>query len=303
MCPWGETSVIDPHSSSPAPRCAASPSTKDLIRLKGQKGHPRDCHQHGTSCSEPQHPPRPCPAPPVSPVGGPGRAVVVLALGFLGSPLGRHQCWEGHARFAKRWLWQNMGSRGWGWQRHRHQAPTAPWPGMPAGSLAHSHPGTHCHAQTRLSTSHLSTQRGTEGGDAGEGVRDADAGDFPEGPEPCQEQHPAWRNPSMDEPPPQETDGTWLSLAWLNPACPPCLCTVQPWLSHRHPSQSLHTERKQDLSQLTETTRDERSSHGSGFPRHSHLPSTKSLIMCAGEYVLTSSWLPHMGSATTTRWL
>lgn len=134
--------------------------------------------------------------------------------------------------------------------------------------------------------------RGRGGQDAGEGVRDADAGDSPEGPEPCQEQHPAWRTP-------QGTGGTQLSLAWQNPACPPCLCTVQPWLSHCHSSQSLHTERKQDLSHLTETTRDERSSHGPGFPRHNHLPNTKSLIMCAGEYVLTSSWLPHTGSATT----
>lgn len=99
----------------------------------------------------------------------------------------------------------------------------------------------------------------------------------------------------------QGTDGTRLSLAWLNPACPPCLCPVQPRLSHCHLSQSPHRERKQDLSQLTETTRDECNSHGSGFPRHNHLPSTKSLIMCAGEYVLTSSWLPHTGSATATR--
>lgn len=94
-----------------------------------------------------------------------------------------------------------------------------------------------------------------------------------------------------------------MSLAWQNPACPPCLCTAQPWLSHHHSSQPLHMGRKQDLSQLTETTWDERSSHGSGFPRHNHLLNTKSLILCAGEYVLTSSWLPHSGSATTTRGL
>lgn len=64
MCPWGQTSVIDLHSSSPAPLRSTSPRTKDLICLKGQKGHPRVCGQHGTSHSEPQHPPCPCPAPP-----------------------------------------------------------------------------------------------------------------------------------------------------------------------------------------------------------------------------------------------
>lgn len=36
---------------------------------------------------------------------------------------------------------------------------------------------------------------------------------------------------------------------------------------------------------------------GSVFPRHHYLPSIKSLIMCAGENVLTSSRLPHVGSA------
>lgn len=89
VCPWGQINVTDPRSSSPAPPCATSPSTKDFICLKGQKGHPRGCGQHGTSHSEPKHPPCPCPAPPVSPVGGPGRTVAVLALGFLGSRLGR----------------------------------------------------------------------------------------------------------------------------------------------------------------------------------------------------------------------
>lgn len=39
---------------------------------------------------------------------------------------------------------------------------------------------------------------------------------------------------------------------------------------------------------------------GSVFPRHNYLPSMKSLLMCAGENVLTSSRLPHMGSAITS---
>lgn len=53
----------------------------------------------------------------------------------------------------------------------------------------------------------------------------------------------------------------------LNAACPRCPHAIQPGLSHRRPSQSLHTGREQDPSQplLTAITRDERNSHGVSF--------------------------------------
>lgn len=306
MCVHGNGQVsLTPTAPAPLPSAPPAPAQRTSC-LKGQKGHPCVCGQHDTSHSELQHPLCPCPAHPVSPVGGPGRT-----RGSAGSCLPGFPTWQapalgGPCSFCQVLALAERGEPGMGVAGV--QAPgtycplarDASWELVPSPShdtLACSNTAEHLPPQCPM------RDRGRGCQDAGEGVRDSDAGDSPEGAEPCQEQHPAWRNPSVDESPLQGTDGTQLSLAWWNPARPSCLCTVQPWLSHCHSSQSLLIERKQDLSQLTETTWDECSSHGPGFPRHNHLPNTKSLIMCAGEYVLTSSWLPHTGSATTTRWL